>query len=594
MSRNQRHVSVFLLVFCAVILKIQAQNIRVIYQTQDDQSERLIKKADAEFRDHRSALDYIQNTISGWRRDGYLAASADSINTDSVSVHVKMYAGPQFQWVELRLNTIAQDWLTELHWKNGMLDHEKLNPDQYQSMISNLMRFAENHGYPFAEIKLDSIEISDAGVSAALVLNKNRLFVMDTLEIRGDAKVSKNFLAGYLGLEKDEPYNESLISKMNSKLRKLPFLDSRMNNRVYFIGNRVHVVLELKEKRTDQLDGIVGFAPNSTTDNKLLITGEVNMDLKNILRRGIGYSMHWKSFQQRSQELKLGSTVPYIFQKPVGVDVRLEYLKYDTLFFKLQSTAGVRYFFGGTNYLQFYYQNNYTSLISVDTNQIRVTKSLPSSNPVKVRSYGIELSLNKVDYINNPRRGIQLSLNGNIGTRTIQKDARISQLKFTESSGSYFTLYDSIKLNTTQGMLEYTANFFIPVFKQSAIVPSVSGKYLLAQKIFLNDLYRYGGMKSLRGFNENSLLASSFTIGTLEYRYLFSENSYFQLFFNGARTFNASGNSVKSDWPLGFGAGVNLEVKSGILSLAYALGREQGNPIKISNAKIHFGIINYL
>jgi hypothetical protein len=44
------------------------------------------------------------------------------------------------------------------------------------------------------------------------------------------------------------------------------------------------------------------------------------------------------------------------------------------------------------------------------------------------------------------------------------------------------------------------------------------------------------------------------------------------------------------DTPYGFGAGVNLETGAGIFTFAYALGKEQGNTIKLQSGKIHFGL----
>ena len=47
------------------------------------------------------------------------------------------------------------------------------------------------------------------------------------------------------------------------------------------------------------------------------------------------------------------------------------------------------------------------------------------------------------------------------------------------------------------------------------------------------------------------------------------------------------------DVPYGFGASANIQVGKGILNLAYALGSQQGNPLQLSAAKFHFGVINY-
>ena len=47
-----------------------------------------------------------------------------------------------------------------------------------------------------------------------------------------------------------------------------------------------------------------------------------------------------------------------------------------------------------------------------------------------------------------------------------------------------------------------------------------------------------------------------------------------------------------TNYPFGFGIGVNFQTKPGIFSVSYAVGKQNGNPIDLSVAKIHFGIVN--
>ena len=51
--------------------------------------------------------------------------------------------------------------------------------------------------------------------------------------------------------------------------------------------------------------------------------------------------------------------------------------------------------------------------------------------------------------------------------------------------------------------------------------------------IYQNELYRFGGLNTLRGFNEEELFASTKGQLTLEYRFLLDRNSNVFLFFLG-------------------------------------------------------------
>jgi hemolysin activation/secretion protein len=92
--------------------------------------------------------------------------------------------------------------------------------------------------------------------------------------------------------------------------------------------------------------------------------------------------------------------------------------------------------------------------------------------------------------------------------------------------------------------------------------------------------------------DENSIFASFYGLGTLETRFLFERNSSVFLFLDGGYYERSLPEEFQSDFPLGFGAGINMQTRAGIFSLNYALGKQFDNPVNIGNAKIHIGYIN--
>jgi hemolysin activation/secretion protein len=105
---------------------------------------------------------------------------------------------------------------------------------------------------------------------------------------------------------------------------------------------------------------------------------------------------------------------------------------------------------------------------------------------------------------------------------------------------------------------------------------------------------RIGGLRTLRGFDEESISASSYSIFSLEYRFLLDQNSFFSVFSDyGLYENNTTGSEYIYDTPLGIGAGISFETKAGIFTFNYAVGSQFGNPIDVRAAKIHFGFINF-
>ncbi|MEX1188736.1 MAG: BamA/TamA family outer membrane protein, partial [Bacteroidia bacterium] len=153
-------------------------------------------------------------------------------------------------------------------------------------------------------------------------------------------------------------------------------------------------------------------------------------------------------------------------------------------------------------------------------------------------------------------------------------------------------VYDGLTLKSLQYTGFVDADFFIPIRERSVFVPGILSGLIGGASIFENELYRIGGNNTLRGFDEESIFASAYSIINLEYRYLLEENSFLFLFANGAYYENSAVNRDVVDRPYGLGAGMSFETKAGIFSISYALGSQFGSPLETRTAKVHFGITN--
>ncbi len=591
-------------VTCLVLIslnlgEVYAQANKTLQISSNDQSEKTLAKYDLpeSVNDDDHARLILKDLVISMINDGHLEVSIDSLLSDSLHINAFVHSGPEYKWIKMSSGNIPQELLEVLRFPKDSFEGRPLIPSQYGILTERILKYFENHGYPFAEIKMINLKIENSGMYGELQLRRNELFKMDTLDIQGNADVNKSFLYNYLGFKPGEHYDERIISSIDRKLNQLPYVKKLYNSKVYFIRDKARVVLYIDKRKTDRLDGIVGLAPNSNSSKKdMLLTGEVNADLNNLAGSGMALDMHWKSFLENSSELNLGFLYPYLFHTPLGIDLNAELQRFDTITTNISYDVGVQYLFRGNNHVRVFFRNNFSILQSADTALVRVTRAIPWSNPVDIKTYGLDLFYEQLDYKINPRKGYSSQVIFSIGKKTIKRDNRIDAVKFLDEEENKYSVYDSADLDNLQGNIQYRFQYFQPIFKKSALVTTVSGKHIIASQIFFNELYRIGGNNLLRGYDENSILASSYTVGMLEYRYLLSQNSYFNVFVNSAyyENNNVETERLISGFPLGFGAGINLEVKAGILTMAYALGTDSRDRIDFSRAKIHFGIINYL
>ena len=432
----------------------------------------------------------------------------------------------------------------------------------------------ENRGFPFVSIFLDDIVEQNDTVFANLIIDKNILCTFDTIAVRGNLKVSKQFLKAYLNYKNKKLYNESIVKQIPQLVQELPFATETQSSVVEFTENVATLFLFLDKKRVNQFDGYIGLVPVSDLTGKIAISGEMNLHLMNLFSIGENIDLQWRATERFSQFLEIKGNFPYLFGTPLGIDGLFMLDKKDTTYLNMNYIIGLNYSFRGYNQARVYF--DYSTSNILDKNLYDYSDYL-SYCDFRKTMYGFAFRFRQLDFIYNPRKGYELNLDVAVGNR-----------KITESNAIEFLNDDEI--NSIRTRLQGKIKGYVPLHRRWVLVLGAEGGSLLGKQQFVNELFRMGGMNSLQGFNDLSIRASNFGIGLIEMRFLMAQIAYINAFFNGAwYEQNISGNYLR-DFPFGFGAGIAFTTKAGLFYLSYALGKQLDNPISFKTGKIHFGL----
>lgn len=96
----------------------------------------------------------------------------------------------------------------------------------------------------------------------------------------------------------------------------------------------------------------------------------------------------------------------------------------------------------------------------------------------------------------------------------------------------------------------------------------------------------------MRGFVENQFYTSTFGIANLELRAMFSQETYFLVFFDQSALIDELQLSQEVEFPFGTGAGFSFSTSAGIFNFVFALGKSSSQPFSMEYSKIHFGYIS--
>ena len=533
-----------------------------------------------DFRDSLSRTRELQKIIDDFRKEGFLSAGIDSLYKDSALLTVCIHAGIKYNWLRLRPGTVDEGILRAAGFNEKILSGKIIDYTKVAKVIEKILTWCENNGYPFAAVRLDSVEIQEEAVSAQLNLTRNQIIKIDSVKVYGNATISASYLHSYLSIKPGDLYNESLIRDVQARVREIVFVKEVKPLNVVFSEGRARVELFLENRRASQFDLVVGIVPPpETSPGKYELTGDARLKLINSFGQGELIDLNWKKPQALSQDLKVRFIYPFLFSTPLGIDLFLSIYKQDTTYIDVVRTLGLQYIIHGNNSLKAFISIKESNLLSAEAFQFSTT--LPAFADITTTQYGLAFHAEKLDYRLNPRRGFSVDADTRIGDKTIHKNAELNPV-----------VYDSLELRSTQYYVTAGGDYFVPVGKQSTVTAGIKSAYQHSPVIFRNELFRIGGLRTVRGYDEESVYASFYLIGNLEYRFLLEQNSYLLAFVNRAYFKDESRNApVASGDLLGFGGGITFETRLGIFSFIYALGREN-QQVLVRNGKIHFGLIS--
>ena len=458
------------------------------------------------------------------------------------------------------------------------LKGQVFNQREIELNIEQLLTGFENSGYPFAKIQITSVNVYQDSVNkenfADLYLNiiSGELNKIDRIEIQGNTSTKDYVIIRELRIESGEPYMQNKIEEFPKRLNRLRFFEPVSIPQFYINSKKEGVLLvEVKEKNTNNFDGIIGYIPPGKDESSGYVTGLVNISLRNLFGTGRAASIKWNKYNRNSQELDLRYLEPWLFSFPLNVNLGL--------YQRIQDTTYVqRKIEGSLDYLA---TEDISAGVMFASETVVPTVRANPVFTVYNSSYvttGANLKIDTRDDPYAPTEGILFINSYSFSIKTINGPVE------------YFTP----SLSTSVDLQRFASSFYIfyELFSRQIVALGLNAKELRGLSFENSDLYRLGGTNSLRGYREEQFLGSRIFWSNLEYRALLTRRSYGFVFFDTGyylRPEEPDRNIPKSEEFLyGFGLGLNLETALGVLRVSYALG--EGDTF--SDGKIHFGVLN--
>ncbi len=582
-----------LVLFCFLFKNAVAQtNCKlIIYPVQTDTISIASLHLQNFFNSKTNCIQYVNSLPSLLAIKGYAAASVDSVWEDSSSVSIKLFTGNKYEWKKISVSDADEALLNSLGYHTENFSKQNFSASTLENLYNDVLNYYSNNGHPFAHIFLDSIEINKNTIAAHLNIQSGNLYFIDTIIVEGGAHISKFFLQQYLQIHEHDVYRQDVLNNINRQLATLTYLQQSQPWKIEMLNTGAALHLYLQPTKNNSVNILIGLLPqNDQTNGKLLFTGEATVGLRNSFGSGESLGFNWQQLQPKSPQLNLSYQQPYMFHSKFGFNFAFQLYKQDSAYLNINGVLGIQYQFTQHQSAAVIVQVASSNVLNVDTNLVKQTNMLPPVADINSTGVGLQYNFNNTDYRFNPRRGNEFFFIGNFGKKNIKKNNAITQIKDPNFNAN--NLYDSIQLNSYQFRLQGSAAKYFPLGKQSAFKLAVNGGLYQSPSYFQNELFRIGGFRLLRGFDEESIYANKYAVETAEYHYLLARNSWFYGFTDfGWADYDV--NNIKfSHTYIGFGVGLSLETNTGIFSISLAEGKRDDSKLNFQQSKIHLGFIS--
>lgn len=427
--------------------------------------------------------------------------------------------------------------------------------------IEKTLHLLTNHlvdqGKTFSSISLIRIQKKLNSVTAELKILEGKTKTIDKIIVKGYKDFPPSFLKHYSKLKTKRPFNKNKVLSNATRIDNLRFSKNKKPPEVLFKKDSTSVYLYLEKTPANSFDGFLGFS-NDSEEQKLQLNGNLNLQLINNLNYGEELNIIYRNDDNNQQRFKIHLSLPYLFKLPFGLKGGLEIFRQDSTFVTTEQFLNLNYFISPKNTIELGYQRTSSQNLLENNNPLLSIENY-NSNFINAGFRHLAFHPNKLIEI---KRNYFIKLG--LGSRDTELD----------------------KTNQTKGQI--TIEQLISLSERNLFRIKNSAAAIFSDNTFFNELFRFGGIENMRGFDENSLNASLYNTLNIEYLYVLSKNLYIHTvtdFGYFEDNVNFSSNRLNS-----FGFGLGLQSKTGIFRLIFANGNTPNQNFNFQNTKIHLSL----
>lgn len=505
------------------------------------------------------ALEREKNlTLDKLQKNGFLSAAETgfSVQNDTLYIYT-FFLGKKTTHMQIQYNPslLNDDFFSKrgIKPKNNRFS---VPISETEALLESISQYYESRGYAFAKVQLENLQLGNDTLFAHLNTVSNPIRKIDSIVVRGYENFPVNYLKYFAGIKKGRIFSKEDLAERTDLLASLPFVRKSKEPEVLFRPDATVVYLYLEKVKNNTFDGFLGFSNDEDSGN-LTLNGTIDFRLNNTLNRGETLQFFWKDDGNDQTRFSVSVDIPYLFNTPLGLNASLFLYRQDSTFVNADRRFNLTYLFND----QFRLAAGVKQYESDNLRDIAIA----TVEDLSATFFNAEVTFNlrRPGDVFFPYR-LFLQLGAEVGSREAGNQTSAQQR---------FGIEGFYQLDLNQRNKIFVKN---------------KSEVLLSPDYFENETFRFGGINSIRGFSENTLIATTYSVVNTEYQYIISNAFYLHSITDFAYLENEI--TQTTDNLISFGFGFGLQTRAGIFRLSYAAGKAKSSEFTLSDSKVHISL----
>ena len=517
------------------------------------ESEKKTKK----YKSYKDLILAIEDTLVLIKKQGFYDAKVNSlIRKDSFNYEVILNKNQMVEYIEISNKSEFDENIVKIlnkYTEDGKLIRFK----QIESVTNEITEILSEAGYPFGKVGFINYElVNPTTIKLEMEIQYGSKRNIDKVIVKGYENFPKNFIKNIFKPGKRNSLDVDKALSLENKIDKTGFARNIKDPEILFTKDSSSLYLYIDKIRRNIFDGFLSFDTDENS-GRINIEGYAKINLINTFNGGEKINFDFRSQKNQDRSLNSDVYIPYVFGSPLNLKYGLNLIQKDSSYTSNENLIDIDMIFG-----------NIRSGLGLQTNKSTSEEAIENVENFKSKLINVFSEYIILD----------------------NSDQLIPELfKISLRYGSGLKEQSGEKTNFSKYSVELHRKFNLS--SKFKLQSSITRRKINSKNLVNNELLRFGGYNSIRGYDENSIFTDGYTLLKTSLNYYLNNTIYIYTIFDLA---NYSNEILDLDEDIySGGLGFSSRTENGIISISYSKGNRWGNSFNLKNAKINVIFITF-